>query len=175
MRMNEAAAHEAEMLEDMIRLQADLDRVIFRAHGMTGYQDIKSNDLNSAIFDEVGELNHELKPQWCWWKKCEPVNCERVLEEFTDVVHFVLMRALKLSSTEELVKGFRYEATGLLNQWQDNRCAYRELARDYGWGAFKDGVILYRVAQQLEFTWEEVYEAYKKKNETNRRRARNGY
>lgn len=36
--------------------------------------------LNLAILDEIGELTHELKANWCWWKKSQaPVDNEKVL------------------------------------------------------------------------------------------------
>ena len=42
-----------------------------------------------AILDEIGELTHELKANWCWWKKTQaPVDNEKVLGELVDIWHF---------------------------------------------------------------------------------------
>lgn len=44
-----------------------------------------------ALLDEVGELTHELKPLWCWWKiNVGEVNRDHVLEELIDCWHFAL-------------------------------------------------------------------------------------
>ena len=47
--------------------------------------------IKVAYLDEVGELIHELKPLWCYWKKNnKEVNKRRVLEELSDCLHFAL-------------------------------------------------------------------------------------
>ena len=54
------------------------------------------DNLLHALFDELGELNHELKAKWCWWKKTqEPVDREKLLEEYVDCIHFGLCMILK--------------------------------------------------------------------------------
>lgn len=165
-----------EMLEHMISMQADLDREIMKAHGLKGYEDISLTDLNLAILDEAGELTHELKPLWCWWKKPAKVDRDRVLEEFVDVVHFIMMRALKLEYSDSLLMGFTlahknpepktypYAYPLLINSQLD---AVRT--------ARGDGYAIFNAVRQLGFTWAEVYEAYKAKNAVNHERVKEGY
>lgn len=164
---------ETAMLEDMIKLQKEVDQNIFEAHGMNGYDDISIIDLNRAILDEIGELNHELKPNWCWWKKCQPVDKARVLEEFVDVIHFVLMRAIKSKQEKHLVNGF-----GCCSYVPDECPSYSMLLsinlNDPG-RMFTDGCILSLVTEELGLTWPEVYEAYRAKNAINHQRVKEGY
>lgn len=47
--------------------------------------------IKVAYLDEVGELIHELKPLWCYWKKQhKEIDKQRVLEELSDCLHFAL-------------------------------------------------------------------------------------
>ena len=52
---------------------------------------LSPKSIKIAYLDELGELIHELKPLWCYWKKDnKPVNKRRVLEELSDCLHFAL-------------------------------------------------------------------------------------
>lgn len=56
----------------------------------TGIQRTETK-LRIAYFDELGELTHEMKPNWNWWKiKNAPIDMPRVREELSDVLHFYL-------------------------------------------------------------------------------------
>lgn len=79
---------EFELIKEMLHKQAELDKSIISAYGLKKITDDK---LAFAILDEVGELTHELKGDWCWWKKTQaPVDDKKVLGELIDVWHFVL-------------------------------------------------------------------------------------
>ena len=76
-----------EILRDMINRQKRLDIAMYGSNNATYNQD----NTYLALLDEIGELNHELKAEWCWWKKTQaPVNREKVLGELADVAHFCL-------------------------------------------------------------------------------------
>ena len=55
-----------ELIKEMLHMQAKLDEAIMKEYGLT---EIDEENLRMAILDEVGELTHELKGNWCWWKK----------------------------------------------------------------------------------------------------------
>lgn len=79
---------DVELIKEMLQMQAKLDEAIMKEYGL---EEIEEEKLNMAILDEIGELTHELKANWCWWKKTQaPVDDARVLEELVDVWHFVL-------------------------------------------------------------------------------------
>ena len=79
---------EYELIKEMLQMQAKLDQAIMKEYGLT---EINEENLRMAILDEVGELTHELKANWCWWKKTQaPVDNDKVLGELVDVWHFAL-------------------------------------------------------------------------------------
>ena len=79
---------EYDLIKEMLQMQAKLDEAIMKEYGL---DEIDKENLKMAILDEVGELTHELKGEWCWWKKTQaPVDEEKVLGELVDIWHFVL-------------------------------------------------------------------------------------
>ena len=81
-------AKDMELIRKMLKKQAKLDNAIMEEYGLT---EINKDNLMMAILDEVGELTHELKGDWCWWKKTQPlVDEEKVLGELVDIWHFAL-------------------------------------------------------------------------------------
>jgi dimeric dUTPase (all-alpha-NTP-PPase superfamily) len=51
------------------------------------------------LFDELGELMHAQKSDWCWWKFTqEPTDKAKVFEEYADVLHFALMYEIKFGT-----------------------------------------------------------------------------
>lgn len=76
---------EFELIKEMLHKQAELDESIMSAYGLT---EIDEEKLSFAILDEVGELTHELKGNWCWWKKTQaPVDDNKVLGELDYIVY----------------------------------------------------------------------------------------
>lgn len=55
-----------ELIKEMLQMQTKLDEAIMKEYGL---YTIDEKNLSFAILDEVGELTHELKGNWCWWKK----------------------------------------------------------------------------------------------------------
>lgn len=63
---------EYELIKEMLQMQAKLDKAIMDEYKL---EELDEGKLNLAILDEIGELTHELKANWCWWKKSqEPVD-----------------------------------------------------------------------------------------------------
>lgn len=80
---------EYDLIKEMLQMQTKLDEAIMKEYGLT---EIDEEKLCFAILDEVGELTHELKGEWCWWKKTQPpVDEKKVLGELVDIWHFVLI------------------------------------------------------------------------------------
>lgn len=158
---------DSELLAEMIELQKVIDQKIFRKFGVS-YEDV---DLESALLDEVGELNHEIKPTRCWWKEHPGViDSAKVLEEFVDCIHVILMMAIGEDSVNSLMLGFEaahkevpefIESYNPLDLMQDN--------------IMDAGYVMYVLAKKLRFDWFDVYQAYKQKNAENHHRAETGY
>ncbi|WP_304760075.1 dUTP diphosphatase [Faecalibaculum rodentium] len=168
-----------EMIEDMLAMQAKLDEVIIkgRAHS---YRDLlRTRAYDRAILDELGELNHELKANWCWWKSSQkPVDRERVLEEFVDVLHFCLSYTLAEIATAQYPDLYRKTIVIICQRYLDKPDNNLDILDWWHYGQKKFGQPLIKVIllmHWLEFDLAEVYEAYKQKNAVNHQRQQEGY
>lgn len=167
---------EYDLIKEMLQMQAELDKSIMSAYGL---DEIDEENLRMAILDEVGELTHELKGDWCWWKKTQaPVDDKKVLGELVDVWHFVLSWQNHFKDGEEgminasvvvrnskrilnLIKTKGYTLSG-------------ELVYLVIWGIFKVERLI-AITEYIGFTVEQVYEAYCDKNKINYQRLESGY
>lgn len=134
--------------------------------------------LNKSILDEFGELTHELKGDWCWWKKSQvPVNRKRVLEELVDVYHFVMTSEMMHSylSNKDIIDIIliKYECSiNHFNEPEKERLDY--LIGDISAGYDKLAVLL-QLTKCLQFSFDDVYQEYLNKNKINYERLKNGY
>lgn len=164
-----------ELIKEMLHMQAKLDEAIMKEYGLI---EIDEENLRMAILDEVGELTHELKGNWCWWKKTqEPVDMGKVLGELVDVWHFVL----------SYQNHFDYGMQGIINRCMFLKNIEKHLdllkAKDYELPEiFSDLVVfeyklerLIAITEYLEFSIEDVYQAYCDKNKVNYQRLKEGY
>ena len=53
-----------EMIKDMLERQKAYDEEVFKKHNVDY---VSKTQLESALFDELGELMHAQKADWCWW------------------------------------------------------------------------------------------------------------
>jgi dimeric dUTPase (all-alpha-NTP-PPase superfamily) len=165
-----------DLIKEMLQMQAKLDEAIMKEYGLT---EIDKKNLSFAILDEVGELTHELKGDWCWWKKSQaPVDEEKVLGELVDIWHFVLSYQNHFDNGEEELRAEE--------QMIDNAITYFCEIK-----VFKTGIIylladltsinsnklerLIAITEYLGFSVEDVYKAYCKKNKVNYQRLESGY
>lgn len=163
-----------EQLTQMFLMQKTLNQNILKEFGQDSMTEEK---LELAIIDELGELTHELKGDWCWWKKTQkPVDRKRVLEELVDVYHFVMTYEMcygyKNNESIEVILNF-YEddideyyvrlllpLSHAIREILDNNCKLTDL------------LIL---SGLLGFTFDEIYQEYLNKNKINYERLKNGY
>lgn len=157
-----------EQLKEMFQMQRTLNKSIldeFSEESMT------EEKLELAIIDELGELTHELKGEWCWWKKSQkPVDRKRVLEELVDVYHFVMtweMLDNENLKIEDLLYYYSYYISrfgngvqGDLNDFINNVSIENDKLQ-----------YLLDLTERLGFKFDEVYQEYLNKNE----RLKNGY
>lgn len=161
-----------EMIKDMLERQKAYDEEVFKKHNVDY---VSKTQLESALFDELGELMHAQKSDWCWWKFTqEPKDEAKVFEEYIDVVHFALMYEIKFG-------------TGCYMD-EDVKWNYNKLKTDLGFGqayAFScvisltrdDNVLAYVIALGLHlgYSFGEIYNEYIRKNEINKERLVKGY
>lgn len=165
-----------KLIKEMLQMQAKLDEAIMKEYGLTCIDEEK---LRFAIIDEVGELTHELKGNWCWWKKTQPlVDKEKVLEELVDVWHFVLCEQ-NICNFGEMTLGSYLQEKEIVDTFLERLKSKRvflplfltELVRRYCYSI----ETLIAITEYLGFTVEQVYEAYCGKNKINYQRLKEGY
>lgn len=167
---------EFELIKEMLPMQAKLDKAIMDEYGLT---EINKENLRMAILDEVGELTHELKGEWCWWKKTQaPVDYEKVLGELVDIWHFVLSHQNHFNFGEQTLYSFLHEKEmsdmfleRLMGEYGSLPAMLATLV-EYCSPIIE---ILIAITEYLGFTIEDVYKAYCEKNKVNYQRLESGY
>lgn len=165
-----------ELIKEMLQMQAKLDEAIMKEYGLT---EIDEEKLCFAILDEVGELTHELKANWCWWKKTQaPVDDKKVLGELVDVWHFVLSYQNHFINGEKRIEytcTFKRNSKNILSLMRNNEfgltVAFSDLV-SWKWNKLER---LTAITEYLCFTIEDVYKAYCDKNKINYQRLKEGY
>lgn len=164
------------LIKKMLKMQAKLDKAIMDEYGL---DKIDEDKLSFAILDEVGELTHELKGKWCWWKKTQPqVDEEKALGELVDIWHFVLSWQNNFNDGEE---GLLADEQ-LMEKVDNSRWAIEEHGKgiviklaDLSYFSLRKVEPLIAITEYLGFTIEQVYEAYCGKNKINYQRLESGY
>lgn len=167
---------EFELIKEMLHKQAELDKSIMSAYGLT---EIDEEKLCFAILDEVGELTHELKGNWCWWKKTQaPVDDKKVLGELVDVWHFVLSYQNHFNGGENGILNalmFIRNSDNIFKLLMTNEYKLSETLTDLAtWNIHKMERLI-AISEYLGFTIEQVYECYCDKNKINYQRLESGY
>lgn len=167
---------EYELIKEMLHKQAELDKSIMREYGLT---EIDEENLRMAILDEVGELTHELKGNWCWWKKTQaPVDDKKVLCELVDIWHFVLNYQNHFNGCENgILNALMFERNSdiILNLLMTNEYKLSGILTNLATLNMYKMERLIAITEYLGFTIEQVYEAYCDKNKVNYQRLKEGY
>lgn len=155
-------------LNEMLEMQKDLDSAIYKEKGI---EKVPLENIRLALFDELGELNHELKADWAWWKNHVAKDNKKVLEELVDCFHFALM--------------IQYNDTGnYFYKYVVKECSnYTSIYQGYtifdSYKAIMESrepiYHLIIITYYLGFTLDDVYNEYIKKNKVNYERLKNGY
>ena len=167
---------EFELIKEMLQMQAKLDESIMKEYGLN---EIDEENLRMAILDEVGELTHELKGNWCWWKKTQaPVDNDKVLGELVDIFHFVLSYQNHFNKGEEMLYNYLNEKEMSDTLLERLRAKTINLPFALSHLVYYKGsiiAVLIAISEYLGFTIEQVYEAYCNKNKINYQRLKEGY
>lgn len=168
--------NDVELIRKMLKKQAKLDKTIMKEYGL---EELDEEKLNLAILDEIGELTHELKANWCWWKKNQPlVDKEKVLGELVDIWHFVLSYQNHFNCGEKGILNylmFEGNSDNILNLLMINEYKLSETLTDLAILNIHKMERLIAITEYLGFTVEQVYEAYCDKNKVNYQRLKEGY
>lgn len=171
-----------EDINEMLELQKDYDKMVFSKHN-TDYSEVsRKNGIFYAVLDEIGEWNHENKPLWCWWKfGVGEVERSAALQEYIDVVHFVLSYCIGLNGGEvpqtgNIVGSLDHRMPtliiGLLQLLNREVTKHKQSTVDDIPRILKT---LFSIGRLCGFGDWEILDEYKRKNEINRERVRTGY
>lgn len=165
-------------LNNLFSLQKSLDELITNKHDLTSKNLIRSKIL--ALFTEFGELSNEIKA-FKYWSVSKKVDSNKILEEYVDCLHFLLsigidknytsFEIVPESSDEEELKDTDIIAR-LLNLYIYMSDFYVTPSFDNYVTLFQDFIYL---GLTLEYSIEEIEEAYLTKNNVNIERQRNNY
>jgi dimeric dUTPase (all-alpha-NTP-PPase superfamily) len=75
-------------LPNLFKEQEELDSYLFAKKDIK-HEDIIQNQI-LALFVEVGELAQEVQPHWKYWKEHSCIDRNKVVEEHSDGLHFIL-------------------------------------------------------------------------------------
>ena len=161
-----------QMINEMLTMQRALDEAIYKEHGC----EFDEEKCLLAMIDEIGEFNHEIKSTWCWWKKSQKeMGKEKTLEELVDIWHFALSyvynhfdrvkpnyKFVCYMFDDEEIQKYKNSLLSIL---------YRKLLNNEYYKLEN----LCAIGLKFGFTLEDVYNAYKKKNQVNYERLANNY
>lgn len=163
-------------INEMLEMQKVLNDAIMQEKGLEFADDkFNPNTLKRAIIDEVGELNHELKATWCWWKDTQkPVDNLKVLEELVDVWHFVMSKHYLV----DVPNGRQGDITvlflsGIKTAREDELYGDDPVDAFIGYSYELDDLIA--LTFRLGYDIDDVYDMYIQKNKINFERLKNGY
>lgn len=167
---------DVELIKEMLQMQERLNDAIMNEYHLT---EITTEQINMATLDEVGEFVHELKGNWCWWKKTQaPVDRKKVLEELVDIWHFVLIHV------NVNLKGTRYFDCHTLDEINKILNVYCKLIESDGLSLALGNLLmspkgrllqLIAISVYIGFDIKQVYQAYCDKNKVNYQRLKEGY
>lgn len=169
-----------EQFNELLEMQKVLDKSILDEKGLT--LDATYNRRIIAALIELGEFANEQR-FFKFWSNKGPSEKETRLDEYVDILHFLLSalysrgyRGENLSIVEvegdweNVWQNTAAEIIGLSKLWEDV-LAFPITSVEFG-RTFSN---YFRLGDLAGFEWEEVVEAYKKKNEVNFERLRSGY
>jgi dimeric dUTPase (all-alpha-NTP-PPase superfamily) len=187
-------------LQKLFEMQKALDKQIEQEHPRHEGEDRLAEKI-LALQVELGELAQEWRGFKFWSNDREPrtytqdgceecvdglTNCEKcirnpLLEEYVDCLHFILSIAIELGHTaeglyvwDEELEGETVDVFIELMYWVSRIRSNDKFKRK---AAFRTVCyIFFNLGEQrLGFTWEEVEQAYVKKNAENHKRQESGY
>mgnify|MGYP001283835930 CR=1 FL=1 len=167
-------------LPKLFELQRQLDAHIEKEHPREPGEDRLAKKI-LALQVELGELANELPEVFKFWSH-KKNNYERALKEYVDCLHFILSIGLEMNVDPTEIRGI-YERGSVIEQFNavfdcvsrfwnrvDRGFSYDEQMEWYVW-ICKSFIVL---GHMLGFTWEQIEEAYLKKNAENHRRQDSG-
>lgn len=170
-----------EQLKELAQLQKEYDEAVLKQKGIEKYP---TDNMRVALFVELGELMNEFPTKFKRWKSTAKDSRYKGLEEYVDALHFQLSLAnfarLKFASScwyDFYAMEYYPDIDMYLHVEFGNFYTFSDILQYCVGECFNiKGIIsLFMIGNILGFTWDEIYEAYKKNNAVNWERLKTGY
>lgn len=160
-------------LAELLEMQEALDTAILTEHGIKKYPKYK---IENALVVEIAEMLNELPSIFKYWKKTAKNDKEKALIEYVDALHFALSLTnncpqyiLNDTLPVQVTLGYRKRMMPMNMSEEIQKIIY------YMVNTQEYLHYLIYLGEILEFTWDEIYKAYKDKNAVNYERLKTGY
>lgn len=169
-----------EQLKEMFEMQKDFDNQVLMKLGKKYDYEIACK-ITMALFVEIGELMQELPSYFKFWKQNKQDNRDKALEEYVDALKFCLSLFSYIEddiySIEEIVESIESFKKGVFYYPKDQIDSVIECVLT---GIFNNNGIeqlcyMFNLLDLLGFTFDEIYETFKKKHAINLQRMKDGY
>ncbi|AEB74749.1 dUTP diphosphatase [Clostridium botulinum] len=159
-------------LDRLFQLQHNLDERIIKEHNLQDKALCSKKIL--ALQVEVSELANETRC-FKFWSNKGPSSKEKILEEYVDCLHFILSLGLEWNYSDITLNCKNYESE-LTDKFNNIYIDINDFvvcpSKDNYTTLFEDFLCL---GHDLDFTPEEIEQAYYSKNAVNHTRQDNGY
>ncbi len=162
-------------LGKLIQMQRELDNRIQSTKAMPIQELIEKKSL--ALLVELGELANETRC-FKFWSQKGPSARELILDEFADGLHFILSLGITLGMDEDdtpimFEKGIETNCTTCFIQMYQSALAFCQETNAEGYSQLLNQYL--QLGFLLGFSFEDIEQAYVKKNLVNHDRQRTGY
>ena len=159
-------------LQNLFKMQEELDRYIEETQKIN--EDV-FRKKGLALMIELAELANETRC-FKFWSQKGPSDRNVILEEYVDSIHFLLSLGIEknLNMLEEWPE--RVSVSDLTELFLGTQREILDFLEDYSMTNYQDLWSWYGgIAEELGFSYEDIYEAYLAKNQTNYDRQKEGY
>ncbi|MBB5180667.1 dimeric dUTPase (all-alpha-NTP-PPase superfamily) [Planomicrobium koreense] len=159
-------------LQKLFKMQEELDRFIQSNQGIN--EDV-FRKKGLALLIELAELANETRC-FKFWSQKGPSERNVILEEYVDSIHFLLSLGIEknLNMLEEWPE--RVSENDLTELFIGTQREILDFLEDYSMTNYQDLWSWYgAIAEELGFSYEDIFEAYEAKNQTNYDRQNDGY
>ncbi|MDN3449110.1 dUTP diphosphatase [Planococcus sp. APC 3906] len=159
-------------LQKLFKMQEELDRFIQSNQGIN--EDV-FRKKGLALLIELAELANETRC-FKFWSQKGPSERNIILEEYVDSIHFLLSLGIEknLNMLEEWPE--RVGENDLTELFIGTQREILDFLEDYSMTNYQDLWSWYgAIAEELGFSYEDIFDAYLAKNQTNYDRQNDGY
>ena len=159
-------------LQKLFKMQEELDRFIQANQGIN--EDV-FRKKGLALMIELAELANETRC-FKFWSQKGPSERNVILEEYVDSIHFLLSLGIEknLNMLEEWPD--RVSESDLTELFIGTQREILDFLEDYSMTNYQDLWSWYGgIAEELGFSYEDIFDAYLAKNQTNYERQNQGY